>query len=45
MTGALPNVVYTPDESYSGSDDFRFEASDGEPTSNVATVSITVVPN
>jgi len=42
LMGALPNVIYTPDVRYSGSDAFTFEVSDGSLTSNVATVTLTV---
>ncbi len=35
-------VLYTPDTGYEGSDSFRFSASDGTLTSNLATVSISV---
>jgi hypothetical protein len=37
-----PNVVYTPNQFYYGSDSFTFTANDGEYTSSPATVSITV---
>jgi len=44
LTGTPPSVLYTPDASYAGSDEFTFETSDGELTSNVASVLLTIVP-
>jgi Bacterial Ig domain len=46
LSGAAPNLTYTPAAGYSGSDSFTFKANDGTSDSNVATVSITVrAPN
>ncbi|MBT8101519.1 MAG: tandem-95 repeat protein, partial [Gammaproteobacteria bacterium] len=42
LSGAAPNVTYTPDSGYVGADSFTFTVSDGEFTSAAATVSITV---
>ena len=42
LSGAAPNVTYTPNPDFNGSDSFTFTASDGEFTSPAATVSITV---
>jgi hypothetical protein len=42
LSGTAPNVTYTPNVNYSGSDSFTFKANDGTVDSNVATVSITV---
>lgn len=42
LTGAAPNLTYTPTNAYSGADNFTFKANDGSADSNVATVSITV---
>ncbi len=42
LTGAPPNVTYTPDADYNGPDSFTFTASDAALTSLPATVSITV---
>ena len=42
LSGTAPNVTYTPDAGYSGSDSFTFQANDGTDNSNTATVSITV---
>ncbi len=36
--------VYTPTTGYSGTDSFKFRADDGQATSNLGTVTITVVP-
>ncbi|MBC7933617.1 MAG: tandem-95 repeat protein [Rubrivivax sp.] len=43
LTGSAPNLTYTPAANYDGADSFTFTASDGTNTSNVATVSITVL--
>ncbi|WP_255059507.1 Ig-like domain-containing protein [Mycolicibacterium arenosum] len=37
--------TYTPNANYTGADSFTYRASDGQVTSNLATVSITVVDN
>jgi hypothetical protein len=42
LSGTAPNVTYTPNSGYSGSDSFTFKANDGKADSNTATVSITV---
>ena len=42
LSGTAPNLTYTPNASYTGSDSFTFTANDGTATSNTATVSITV---
>ncbi|MHB0988298.1 MAG: tandem-95 repeat protein [Bellilinea sp.] len=44
LTGAAPNLTYTPNGGYSGSDSFTFKVNDGAADSNVATVTITVAP-
>jgi hypothetical protein len=44
LSGAAPNVTYTPSANYNGADSFTFKANDGTLNSNVATVSITVNP-
>jgi len=44
LTGTAPNLTYTPASYYNGSDSFTFRANDGQASSNVATVSITVTP-
>jgi hypothetical protein len=42
LSGAPPNLTYTPDEGYTGSDSFTFSVDDGTNDSNTATVTITV---
>jgi Ca2+-binding RTX toxin-like protein len=42
LTGTLPNLTYTPDANFAGSDSFTFRANDGVLNSNVVTVPITV---
>jgi hypothetical protein len=42
--GDMANTTYTPAPGFSGSDSFTYHASDGTVQSNLATVSITVVP-
>ncbi|TAL05750.1 MAG: hypothetical protein EPO07_03140 [Verrucomicrobia bacterium] len=42
LIGTAPNLTYTPNPSYSGSDSFTFKANDGQTDSGVATVTITV---
>jgi len=44
LSGAAPNLTYTPNPNYFGPDSFRFTANDGQAVSNEATVSITVNP-
>lgn len=42
LSGVPPNVSYTPNSGWTGSDSFTFKANDGSSDSNVATVSILV---
>jgi hypothetical protein len=42
LSGAVPNVTYTPTSGFTGTDNFTFEASDGKVNSNVATITINV---
>jgi len=42
LTGAAPNVTYTPAANYNGPDSFTFKANDGSLDSNIATVTIAV---
>lgn len=42
LTGTAPNLIYTPDFNYIGSDNFNFSVSDGDLESEIATVSIEV---
>ena len=45
LSGTPPNVIYTPNPTYTGPDQFTYEADDGSLPSNTATVSITVLDN
>ncbi|MFC2016680.1 DUF4838 domain-containing protein, partial [Chloroflexota bacterium] len=45
LSGAPPNLTYTPDANYSILDSFTFKANDGVANSNTATVSIAISPN
>ena len=42
VSGAAPDLTYTPDMHYAGTDSFTFKANDGVADSNVATVNIMV---
>ncbi|WP_372795839.1 Ig-like domain-containing protein [Pontiella sp.] len=42
LTGTEPNMTYTPTNGFTGVDSFTYTAYDGESTSSVATVSISV---
>ena len=42
LSGAAPNLTYTPASNYNGPDNFTFKANDGTADSNIATISITV---
>ena len=44
LSGTPPDLTYTPDPDYNGSDSFTFKANDGRADSNIATVSITIGP-
>lgn len=43
LSGVAPNLIYTPNENYFGSDEFTFFVNDGEIDSSTATISITVI--
>ena len=43
LTGSLPDLIYTSDVNYTGTDTFMFSVTNGQETSEPATVSITVV--
>jgi Bacterial Ig domain len=42
LSGSCPNLTYTPDSDYVGTDRFTFRANDGTAESNTASVGITV---
>ncbi len=44
LSGTAPDLTYTPNSDYTGSDSFTFKANDGTDDSNTATVFITVDP-
>lgn len=44
LSGAAPDVTYTPVGDYNGPDSFTFKANDGIVDSNIATVSLTILP-
>ncbi len=44
LSGTAPNLTYTPNANYFGTDSFTFKASDGNSDSNTATVNITINP-
>lgn len=44
LTGAAPDLTYTPDRNYFGADSFTFKVNDGAADSAAATVAITIRP-
>ena len=42
LSGSAPNLTYTPDFGYHGTDSFTFKGNDGTADSNIATVHITI---
>ena len=44
LSGAAPDLTYTPTANYNGSDSFTFTANDGNVDSNASVVMITIVP-
>lgn len=44
LTGTAPNLTYTPDADFYGTDSFTFHVNDGFNDSNVATITIEVLP-
>jgi hypothetical protein len=44
LSGLAPNLSYTPNAGFTGTDSFTFKANDGTTDSNMATVSIIVLP-
>ena len=44
LSGTAPDVTYTPEADYTGTDSFTFKANDEKADSNIATISLTVDP-
>jgi hypothetical protein len=44
LSGTAPNITYSPNANYNGTDNFTFKANDGQGDSNIASVSITIIP-
>ncbi|MBN2149132.1 MAG: tandem-95 repeat protein [Anaerolineales bacterium] len=44
LSGIAPDLTYTPDADWNGTDNFTFTVNDGELDSNIATVTIIVAP-
>jgi len=44
LSGTEPNLVYTPNENFSGSDRFTFKVNDGDADSLPATISFAITP-
>ncbi|MEO7369627.1 MAG: Ig-like domain-containing protein, partial [Ilumatobacteraceae bacterium] len=44
LTGPIPNLIYTPEANYNGTDSFTFKANDGTADSAAATINITITP-
>jgi len=42
LSGTLPNITYTPDADFSGTDNFTFKANDGQLDSNISNVAINI---
>ena len=45
LSGIAPNLTYTPNTAYAGSDAFTFKVNDGTADSNIATVTVTITPD
>ncbi len=45
LSGSAPNLIYTPNKDYTGSDAFKFRVDDEDNSSNIATVGISVSGN
>ncbi len=45
LTGAIPSLIYTPDENYFGKDSFTFRLNDGSVSSEPGTVTLNISPN
>lgn len=44
VSGAAPNLTYTPNIGFTGTDNFTFKVNDGSTDSNIATVSLFLLP-
>ncbi len=44
LSGNAPNLTYTPNANFNGSDGFSFKSNDGQVDSSLAQVNITVIP-
>ena len=44
LSGTAPNLTYTPNANYNGTDSFTYRVNDGQADSNISTVDITVNP-
>jgi hypothetical protein len=44
LSGTAPNLTYTPSTNFVGNDSFTFKANDGTNDSNIATISLTILP-
>jgi hypothetical protein len=44
LSGSAPNLVYTPNANLNGTDAFSFRVNDGQADSNIATVTVTIIP-
>lgn len=45
LSGAIPNLLYTPEQNFVGADSFQFQARDPQGAATVAQISITVQPS
>jgi len=44
LSGTIPNLTYTPNANYNGTDSFTFKVNDGSLDSPAATISLTIAP-
>jgi hypothetical protein len=45
LSGIAPELLYTPDENYVGEDHFSFSVSDGQLSSTIKDVNLTIIPS
>lgn len=45
LSGAMPNLLYTPEQNFVGADSFQFQARDPQGAATMAQISITVQPS